>query len=189
MSYISHTPIITVNGQTWWINARKSGVYTAMLKRIIGQLTAMLSHHNKIHVIRFDLSVDDYTDNNQRITDFNRRLFGKLDSRYQLTRIAFAWVREMEKAKQQHYHYLLILDGNKVQHPDIVQKIITDTWQFEGGRHWKPKNCYYNIARDQHEQLQNAIFRLSYLAKGRGKGYKPSQTKNYSTSRIKPKGE
>jgi len=31
------------------------------------------------------------------------------------------------------------------------------------------------------------LWRISYFAKGRGKGYKPPQTKNYGTSRIKPK--
>jgi hypothetical protein len=30
-----------------------------------------------------------------------------------------------------------------------------------------------------------AIWRISYLAKARGKGYKPVQTKNFATSRIR----
>ena len=34
------------------------------------------------------------------------------------------------------------------------------------------------------ESLLAAIWRVSYLAKVRGKGYKPPQTKNYGTSRI-----
>lgn len=35
--------------------------------------------------------------------------------------------------------------------------------------------------------IQGAIWHISYLAKAkaRGKGYKPDQTKNYGTSRIK----
>jgi len=55
MRYVTKTNVITMNGKTWWINARTSGVYTAMLKKMIGQLEAMLSYHSKINVIRFDL--------------------------------------------------------------------------------------------------------------------------------------
>ena len=32
-----------------------------------------------------------------------------------------------------------------------------------------------------------AIYRISYLAKTRGKGYRDPQAKDYETSRLKPK--
>ncbi|MBK8187486.1 MAG: inovirus-type Gp2 protein [Cellvibrio sp.] len=189
MRYVSHAKAITVHGSTWWVNARKSGLFTHMAKRIISQVDAMLDHHNKIHLIRFDLHQPEYIPNNKHISDFNRRLHGKLTTKYQLTRIGFIWVRELEKAKKQHYHYVLILDGNKVQHPHHVLKLASEVWEHMDGFCYKPKNCYYNIERGNHNQLQRAILRISYLAKGRGKGYRPRQTKDFSTSRIKQKGK
>lgn len=62
-----------MGGKTWWINARKSGIYTAMLKRMIGQLETMMRHHSKVYVIRFDLKKT-FTEKNTQLTTFNRRL-------------------------------------------------------------------------------------------------------------------
>ena len=55
------------------------------------------------------------------------------------------------------------------------------------GTEFTPKNCYYNVKRNDYNSLQDAIWRISYLAKTRGKGRKPKQAKDYSTSRIKLK--
>jgi hypothetical protein len=40
---------------------------------------------------------------------------------------------------------------------------------------------------DNEQALQAAIYRISYLAKPRGKGYRPPQTKDYGCSRMKAK--
>ena len=90
-----------------------------------------------------------------------------------------------EKKKHQHYHYALILDGHKVKNPSAILDKVRDIWQYMDGSDWRPKDCYYNVKRGDVESLQDAIWRVSYLAKGRGKGYKPAQTKNYGTSRIR----
>ncbi len=154
MRYVSHARAMTVNGNTWWVNAKKSGLFTHMAKRIIGEVDAMLEHHNKIHIIRFDLHQPNYTPDNKRITEFNRRFHGKLKTKYKLTRIGFIWVREQEKAKHQHYHYVLILDGNKIQHPHHIQNIAKAVWEHTDGTIGFCKNCYYNISRNDHEKLQ-----------------------------------
>jgi hypothetical protein len=184
MAYLSHAGALTVNGATWLVNARKSGIYTEMAKRMIGQIDAMLTHHSKIHIVRFDLHQPDYTPDNSRMSLFNRYLHNRLITRYKLARIGFVWARE--RAKGQHYHCALIMDGHKINYPHQVLELICELWEFLDGSVWKPKNCYYNVQRQDHAKLQAAIWRISYLAKGRGKGYRPEQTKNYSTSRIKP---
>lgn len=187
MRYVTKTNVITMNGKTWWINARKSGVYSAMLKKMIGQLEAMISHHSKINVIRFDLKQNVYTDKNTQITTFNRRLFKWLKRHYKLKRIGFIWCREQETAKHQHYHYVLIIDGHKVEKAGLIANKVKTIWSEINGSYWLPKNCYYNLKRGDYRETQNAIFRISYLAKARGKSYRPPQTKDYGTSRIKPK--
>jgi hypothetical protein len=47
------------------------------------------------------------------------------------------------------------------------------------------KNPSYFIDND--EVFADAVYRISYLAKTRGKGYRPAQVKDYSTSRLKVK--
>jgi hypothetical protein len=49
-----------------------------------------------------------------------------------------------------------------------------------------PENCFYLIDKDNIEkQRPEAIYRASYMAKSRGKQYRPKQTKDYSGSRLK----
>ena len=186
MSYIIKDKAITVNGQTWWVNSAGSGLISDHIKAIINQVDVMLSHHSKILLIRFDLRMYQYTDNNKIITIFNRRLKKWLYRKYKLNRKGFHWCRELETAKQQHYHYVLMVDGHKVRHPIEILSKVKEIWeQHLDGSEYTPKNCYYKLERDDHESIQDAIWRISYLAKARGKGHKPPQTKNYGTSRIK----
>ncbi|UJF21502.1 YagK/YfjJ domain-containing protein [Shewanella sp. OMA3-2] len=187
MSYITNNLTITLDGITWWVNAKASGLVVNAIKAMINQVNAMISHHSKVHLLRFDLRMSQYTHDNKIITIFNRRLHRWLIRQYQVKsdRIGYIWCREMEKATQQHYHCVLMIDGHKVRHPIKVLEKIREIWKDLGGSEYTPKNCYYNLHRDNYESRQKAIWRISYLAKARGKGCKPSQTKNYSTSRIK----
>ena len=185
MAYITKDKAITLNGHTWWVNSQGSGLISHTLKAMIGQVDAMLSHHSKIHIIRFDLRVYEYTENNGIITAFNRRLHKWLKRKYNLKRVGFMWCRELETAKQQHYHYALIIDGHKVNYSLEVNNKVKELWRQLDGSEYFPKNGYYNVKRYDYDSIQDAIWRISYLAKARGKGYKPDQTKNYGTSRIK----
>lgn len=189
MSYITKDKAITINGNTWWVNSKGSGLYTHIIKAMINQVDAMLSHHSKLHIIRFDLRQYEYTDNSDKITSFNRRFHKWLKRHYNLNRIGYMWARERDKAKKQHYHYALIIDGHKANYPASILKKAKDIWESLQGSEFTPKNCYYNVRRGEYRQLQRAIWRISYLAKVRSKGKhkRPDQTKDYSTSRIKPR--
>jgi transcription initiation factor IIE alpha subunit len=188
MSYITKDKAITVNGQTWWVNSTGSGLITHAIKSMVNQVDAMLSHHSKILIVRFDLHIYHQTKDNEIITIFNRRLFKWLKRNYNLKRIGFIWCREMETAKRQHYHYALMINGHKVRHPREILIKVKEIWEkhLNHSLEYTPKNCYYNLERDNYKSIQDAIYRFSYLAKARGKGYKPEQTKNYGTSRVKP---
>jgi hypothetical protein len=185
MAHITKDKAITVNEKTWWVNSAGSGLLTDSIKAMINQVDAMLSHHSKIHLIRFDLRLYEHTQTNKIITVFNRKLFKWLKRKYNFKRIGFVWCRELEKAKQQHYHYALMLDGHKVNYPLDTTDKIKDIWQQLDGSVYFPEHCYYNMKRNDYESIQAAIWRISYLAKARGKGHKSAQTKNYGTSRIK----
>jgi len=188
MPYITKDKAISVNGQLWRVDSRKSGLLSHAIKVMINQADALLSYHSKVLAIRFDLHIYQQTKDNKIITIFNRRLFKWLKRKYNLKRIGFIWCRELETAKQQHYHYVLMVNGHQVRHPVEILLKVKEIWEqhLNHSLEYTPKNCYYNIKRDNFDSIQAAIWRISYLAKARGKGYKPDQTKNYGTSRIKP---
>ena len=166
MSYIITSPLMEFNGENWQIDTRTSGINHDMMQAILRQLFAMLSHHNKVLVFRFDLHCPDHTNTNKNITDFLRRLSRRVIRHYELTRFGYCWAREQEKAKQQHYHFALMLDGNKIQKPSLIWEMVKTIWEFMGGTYWLPENAYYRLSRANRPQTQEAIMRLSYLAKG-----------------------
>ena len=192
MVYITKNKAITVNEQTWLVDSRKSGLLVLPLNKMINQIDLMLALHSKVHLIRFDLRLYQYTETNIIITKFNRIFHRWITRKYGIKKnqIGFIWCREIETAKQQHYHYVLMLNGHKVRHPKHILEKAKGIWNNQlNGSEFTPKNCYYNLKRGDHDSIQPAIYRISYLAKVRGKGYKPAQTKNYGTSRIKSKNK
>jgi hypothetical protein len=140
MLYITKDKAITVNGNTWWVNSTGSGLITHVIKSMINQVEAMLSHHSKIHIIRFDLRVIEYTENNEIMAVFNRRLHKWLKRKYNLNRVGFMWCRELETAKQQYYHYALIIDGHKVNYPYEIINKVKEVWrQLDGSEYFPDK--------------------------------------------------
>ncbi len=166
----------------YFVDARKSGLLPEMLKAIIGELLACQEKYSKLLVIRMDLHIEDYTATNQDMTFFLKRFKRKLKQDFKLQNIGYAWVREQERSKKQHYHLVLFLNGHKVKHPANIINLAEWLWS---GTIFTPKNCYYHTNRNQKSSLKGPIYRSSYLAKARGKGYKPTQTKNYSTSKLR----
>ena len=184
MSYISYSKICTCHGATWRIYSKKCGFYTKMVKQMIGQVLAMLSHHHKVFLLRFDLHQQENPLNNKRISVFIRQLFGRIETGYKVKRIGYLWVREQEQSDNPHYHFAILLDGSKVQHPYYLLKMVKEVWEFMDGTAWIPSNCYYRIKRDDFNAVQLVVLRVSYFAKGRGKDSGGATRKNYGTSRI-----
>jgi len=182
--YVSHSGEMHRNGATYAINAKKSGIYSAILHKMIDQLDICMNKWKRVLLIRFDLHIPFYTADNKVISRFRKNLIRRLEREYQINEIGYVWVREQEKAKHQHYHCAIYLNGNAIRHSSKTLRIIKDTWErinIENYMH-APKNPYYFI--DNEQTKQEAIYRISYLAKARGKGYRDKQAKDYSTSRL-----
>lgn len=188
--YSTTSEYINVDKEIWSINAgfSKSGyplaIYTKPLKAIINQLNAMTKQYSRVLVVRFDLHLDKYTDDNSQISKFIKLLFNRLRAKYKLKDIGYAWCREHERTKHQHYHMAIFVEGRKIRVPDYIWEMVQDTWWFVKGGHMTMAN-YHMVYRDDHQSRQNAIYHLSYLAKTRGKGYRAIQTKDYGNSRLK----
>ena len=118
------------------------------------------------------------------MSKFIKRLKQWIYRNYGISNIGYIWVRELERSKQQHYHVAIFLDGNKIQHPKKLNAKIKEMYTPYGHMPVVPKPYYY-INEDGDEARLKAIYRLSYLAKIRGKGYRDTQAKDYQTSRLK----
>lgn len=166
---------------------KRYGCYLDILKATKGQLDAMQSRYSRVLVVRIDLHVYEYTGSNTKLSKMLRRLKEWLADKYDMKHSGHIWVREVEKAKRQHYHLALMLDGHKVRYPQKVIEWVEDYWiKRNEPKPYTPRACYTMVARGSAQSTQKAFYRLSYLAKERGKGYKDQQAKDYSASRIKP---
>jgi len=176
-----------INDHSYGINTNndKSSCYTEILNTMHGQMQAMLSHHNKVIVVRFDLHCEKYTPCNTELSRFMCKVRKRLYSHYKCTRFGYLWVREQERSKSQHYHVMLIIDANKIQHPSALLGWLQERWSDRGhARPFIPERCFYKISRGENDTFAEAFYRCSYLAKARGKGYAGSGANNYSGSRV-----
>lgn len=182
---VSKSETITHDGVEYVINNAPSyGVYLDLLHKVIVQLDICIVKWRRVFVIRFDLHQGWYTENNAMITKFRNNLTRRIERAYGVFEVGYVWVREHEKSKQQHYHYALFLDGDKLRHSAKISEMVRDTWECVkvGNTVHIPKACFYNVT-DQ-DSKDDVVYRLSYLAKQRGKGYRPPQAKDYGTSRL-----
>ncbi|PHS26841.1 MAG: hypothetical protein COA83_02145 [Methylophaga sp.] len=173
------------NGKTYQVNSSKSGLYVEILTKIIEQFEIAQAKWKRVFVLRFDLHTHRFTEDNKLITAFRKRLFQKLKRVYGFKEIGFCWVREQERAKTQHYHFVLFLDGRLIRHSSKISGMVKAAWEDPTGTFtvWYVKRPFYFT--NSEDIIQKAIYRVSYLAKPRGKGYRPAQTKDYQCSRMK----
>ncbi len=175
----------TYKDKTYRVNPKGSGLYVEILESIINQFQIAQSKWKRVFSLRFDLHMDIHRRDNRLITGFRKRVFQKLKREYGFKDIGYAWAREQERSKKQHYHFVLFLDGDLIRHSSKINKIIKKAWEREGS------NCYMPVIprpfhfSDNDEATQDMLERISYLAKTAGKGYREKQVKDFSCSRIK----
>jgi len=177
---------LNVNGELLRINSgHNKGVYTEIIKRFVDQLDIALSIHRRLLVHRVDLHTTYYSPNNKIISRFMNRAKQWIKRNYDIESIGYIWAREQERSKQQHYHLAILLDGDKIRHPKKLNEKLREMWSPHGHMPVIEKPYYY-IGKHNRDQMRGeAIYRVSYLAKTRGKGYRDPQAKDYQTSRLK----
>jgi hypothetical protein len=172
------------NGEILTIQQGKQGVYIEMMNKTIEQLDIALQIHKRVLVHRFDLHVNYYEGNSKRLSRFMNRLKQWIKRNYGIIDIGSIWVREREESKEQHYHLALYLDGNKIQHPKKLNAQIKEMWAPHGHMPTISNPFYYIDKNNLKAKRLEAIYRVSYLAKVRGKGYRDEQAKDYEASRL-----
>lgn len=158
---------------------------TKILKRIFETIERVSLKSSRFLAIRYDLHLKDYSANNKVISRFHHLLFPCLWEKYRRSFISFFWVREQGKSNTQHYHYLLMLNGNHVKYPHKVNQIVTQCWeQASKGTCWVPENCYYFV--DSIESHRDLLMRVSYLGKKRTKENIDKGIKRFGCDLRKP---
>jgi hypothetical protein len=182
--FYNHSLII--NNEHIEINSTETlGVYPIIIEKMVEQLDICLAIHKRVFVLRFDLHLKEYSGDNKIISTFMNRLKQWIKRNYKTKNIGSIWARELERAKTQHYHCAFFIDGDVLQYPSKLLQQIKAKW-FKNRHCQKPDNCFYYIEKKNlEEERAKAIYRLSYLAKTRGKGHRNPQAKDYQTSRLK----
>ena len=177
--------LLTINNEQLEINSTDTlGVYPKIIEKVVEQLDICIAIHKRVFVLRFDLHLKEYSGDNKIISTFMNRLKQWIKRNYKPKDIGFGGVREQERAKTQHYHVALFIDGDVIRYPNKLLRAIRPKW-FKYGHCPVLEHPYYFI--DKHnleDERKEVIKRVSYLGKTRGKGYRASPAKDYQTSRL-----
>lgn len=182
---VSFSSVVLHDGIKYKINGSETrGVYLQLIHKAIEQLDICIVNWGRVFAMRFDLHQKAKTTHSKMLTMFRKNLMRRLERSYQMAEMGYVWVREQEKAKKQHYHFVVFLDGDKIKHSSMISQVIIETWQNvrDGNTAYIPRRCFYHVV-DTVTKAE-AIYRVSYLAKIRGKGYRPPQAKDYGASRL-----
>ena len=176
----------------------KSGCYVEILEAYIEQLVAMLSIHCKVLDVRFDIHLYEHTSDSEVMSKFLKPFRRWVEREYD-SELGYLWVREHATVKNQHYHVVIMIDGNKAKSSyKIIEraKKIAEIQQLHIGRCSKDNKkavkfkAHKMVNRGDLNAFNEVVYRNSYLAKERTKLHGKGKTaNNYSASRIKPNSE
>ncbi|HFI2197699.1 TPA: inovirus-type Gp2 protein [Pseudomonas aeruginosa] len=182
---------------------RNLGLYVEILDAYLGQIRALFTYTSRITIMRFDLHLPHgkfFTpdEGNQLVSDFFKSMKEHLARKKWLShqQVIFGWAREVETNSNGHYHCFIgfkavyrFLGGFSKDGGTRVWGLIESRWKriAEG---FMQAAGYHTVNRDAPEELDEAFFHISYLAKTKGKVFCTGEPyKRYSASRIKPNPE
>lgn len=181
-----------------------------IFQSIVERLNRMISHHNKVLVIRFDIHfpVGDVCDGrNTKLSFFLRRLRENIE--YSKGEVHYVWAREQAKSPVPHYHVILMLDGSMTQNPMGILHEADRIWsntigysgtglvhfcQQDGGVGHVMIRRPSSLAvgedlltqqRQAADAYHTALAKGAYLAKTYSKGDAPSRVREYGCSQMR----
>lgn len=197
MRILTNEPTVTIDGLELPIqNMGKDGkiynCYVEPLQRLKREIDAMLSHHDKVFIYRFDVRIYTSSQTNEVISNFRKSYAERVRRYYKTKNVAYVWCREVEKKKKQHYHFAVIVDGNKTWVAGALLAMAEEVAAIQDLSIGYCDNPSYLVRRSDltkgdYSTYNDAFYRLSYLAKERGKTIKAERANSYQTSRIKPR--
>lgn len=156
-----------------------------IMRSILDTVLEMFSRSTKVLVVRFDLHVKEHSEKNLILSKFSKMLTKNLHKNYAKIWFHLIWVREHGHSLCQHYHCVLIANGQKINHPGKLNKLMEMCWhEVSGGTFSLPENCYYLWQLGNNKLFGQIIYRLSYLAKNKTKKRFNMYTKRHGNRRI-----
>lgn len=191
---ITQDASICLNGRQLPVNnadGKSLGCFVPILWRLENQMTAVLSHHSRMWVVRFDLHCNEFVEDNQLISRFMKQLMRRLPKDYaRLGRTGYLWARETGSVcGKTHYHLVLLLNGNAICSAKHLTSICKELWQIDAGQgqvqtNWEDARV---VKRSDNAAFADAFYWFSYLAKVYTKGQRKPTANDYSSSQIKHK--
>lgn len=181
-----------------------------IFQSILQRLNRMISHHNKVLVIRFDVHFPVgyvHEGPNSELSFFLRRLRENIE--YSRGEVYYVWVREQANSPLPHYHVILMLDGSMTQNPMGILLEADRIWsntigytgtglvhfcQQDGGDGHVMIRRPSSVAvgadllaqqRQAADAYHTALAKGAYLAKTYSKGDAPSRVREYGCSQIR----
>lgn len=170
------TPNYLYQGHLWTVIS-KYQIRKDIMDSIFTVLREFFERRSKLTAIRVELHLKQWTANNAPVREFFTKLRSQLFKHYGKMYCRYFWVREQDQAKAQHYHVVLLMDGQFVKHSSIVERIAKNIWAY--GYLCLPPRPFYHIHRDQIGRFCALVYRLSYLAKAETKGKRPKTVRDY----------
>ncbi len=183
---ITYNDIVNFDGVLLHIQNRKDwGSYRPALLTLHSQIKNMLSHHCKVLVLRMDFHVNQESWQEGDFSLFLKKTKHLVGKYYKLIRIGHNWGREESKSGSHHYHLVLMVDGNKVNHPMVVTNILSQEWTKMGHPHPR-RNNHHLITNTVDDKFKDAFHHCSYIAKVHTKDQQPNKARNFGASQVKP---
>jgi hypothetical protein len=184
--------------------AEGESCYDLLLDETIDRLHAFTKYTTKVYVLRFDLrfsvgfnkDAKSISSSSEFVSEFFRRLRTYLKKRTvkkegmpyrNHNHIAFHWVREIDTAKNCHFHCWIAVDGHRIQRPGLVSDgsglmgVMDRIWSAVCNQQGSlfqvygkdiPVMLHVDVKTRKFkdpELLANTVYALSYLAKTRTK--------------------
>lgn len=170
------TPNYLYQGHIWTVMSGYQ-IRKDIMDTIFAVLREFFEKRSKLIAIRIELHLKQWTANNAPVREFFTKLRRQLIKQYGKIYHRYIWVREQGQAKTQHYHVVLLVDGQIIKHSSVLEKIASSIWTY--GYLCLPKRPFYHIHRDQIGRFCALVYRLSYLAKAETKRNRPRKTRDY----------
>ena len=147
---VTHDEHFNFKGTHYKINSSKSGVYVETMSAMLNQFEICLEKWSRVFVYRFDLHTSISSSDNRIISIFIKNLVARIKWNYQVDEVGYCWVREQERAKSQHYHCVIFLDGDRIRHPSKLIQMIKQLWETAGGYNHVPviQSPFYFVDND-----------------------------------------
>ena len=150
----------------WPILHPEGEYHPRIMRALFDAVNQAHQRSSRFFAARYDLHLRRYTDDNQVMCDFCQQLAQVLRMRYPRSFVDIFWVREQGSVVAQHYHCVVMMDGNHIRVPKVLNELVGQVWQSAAqGTVWFPKNPYYKVHRDDAQALCEFLLRLSYFAK------------------------